>query len=75
MIVFNVKTYNDFGVPISALVMAAPPYFTKQAAKEVAAEAEKLFKTTDDVELVKRFLKNRGCTHVQSVDITIGGGL
>jgi len=75
MIVFNIEKYGDFDVPATVLTVAGPEGMSKKIAREVAKEAEELFKNSNDEAAVAKYLKGWGCTGVNAIDITIGGNL
>lgn len=62
-------------MPGTALTMKAPDGMSKKIAKELAKEATEMFKNTDDVESVKRYLVSWGFESTKTYDVTIGGNL
>ena len=75
MIVFNLEKYVDFDMPASQGIMIAPAGMTKKIATEIAKEAKELFKNTNEVDGLIKYLKSWGCTTAKTYNITVGGSL
>jgi len=75
MIAFNLEKYVDFDIPATQCIMIAPAGMTKGAAKLISDEAEEMFKNTDEVEGLIKYLRSWGCEPVKSYSIAVGGNL
>ena len=75
MIIVNIATYGDFDMPSTEVTMVAPQDISKSRAKQFKREAEEMFKDTDDVDEVIKYLKAQGFETCNSLTITIGGNL
>lgn len=75
MRIFNIETYGDFDMPHTAVLMVAPEGMSKKTAEMIAEEASDMFRNTNEVDGVIRYLESWGCTTVKQHKIQVGGNL